>query len=563
MRTKRIENAKTTMKSVKSSGIRNTQKINATGVNADGDGTATRKMIDNLGQVGAGVARVTGKTALGTAQSVAAAPGAIKKAIKQRKDDVDNEVSRRLGSRLGLRKDDPETKEKRREKRIERIGKLRGVATKKREEKREAGREAAREVARQKVRDRIAAARDENKNRGDKMKNLSRTASAAKRGGALAVRPSQRVNTNQNVPSPPKALLRGTKTERIPKRYAKRPTGTDKVGVASSGGTRGQIRSKGGPIGRDGSQGRSLPARAQGVPTIRTDMNVPYSKPSSPKGRVDVASSGGIRSKGGAIGRDGSQGRSLSAAKTRAAREDGLAKAASSRSVAGKPDAQRARRDPEYRRKLIQQREEFIYEVENMKKEKVDKVIDIMRGKNKIEVNPKVNESHLLVQDLADYKPLEIETIDLIKPEPLKASNWRNEISEEDKKIISINKGKRLDAKKQAFKDMVDEPYETDDKKRKEYGKKLLDRLTKVDEGAAWTKKEGKNKSGGLNEKGRKSYERENPGSDLKAPSKKVGNPRRKSFCARMRGMKKKLTSKKTASDPNSRINKSLRAWNC
>ena len=84
-----------------------------------------------------------------------------------------------------------------------------------------------------------------------------------------------------------------------------------------------------------------------------------------------------------------------------------------------------------------------------------------------------------------------------------------------------------------------------------------------LDEGAAWTKKEGKNKSGGLNEKGRKSYERENPGSDLKRPSKKVGNKRRKSFCARMKGMKKKLTSKKTANDPDSRINKSLRAWNC
>ena len=80
---------------------------------------------------------------------------------------------------------------------------------------------------------------------------------------------------------------------------------------------------------------------------------------------------------------------------------------------------------------------------------------------------------------------------------------------------------------------------------------------------AAWTRKEGQKKSGGLNEKGRKSYERENPGSDLKAPSKKVGNPRRASFCARMKGMKKKLTSSKTAKDPDSRINKSLRAWNC
>lgn len=86
---------------------------------------------------------------------------------------------------------------------------------------------------------------------------------------------------------------------------------------------------------------------------------------------------------------------------------------------------------------------------------------------------------------------------------------------------------------------------------------------TMGEEVAAWQRSAGKNKEGGLNEKGRKSYERENPGSDLKAPSKKVGNPRRKSFCARMSGMKKKLTSAKTANDPNSRINKSLRAWNC
>lgn len=84
-----------------------------------------------------------------------------------------------------------------------------------------------------------------------------------------------------------------------------------------------------------------------------------------------------------------------------------------------------------------------------------------------------------------------------------------------------------------------------------------------MSEVAAWQRREGKNKEGGLNEKGRKSYERENPGSDLKAPSKKVGNPRRASFCARMSGMKKKLTSSKTANDPDSRINKSLRAWNC
>jgi len=97
------------------------------------------------------------------------------------------------------------------------------------------------------------------------------------------------------------------------------------------------------------------------------------------------------------------------------------------------------------------------------------------------------------------------------------------------------------------------------DKKRKNY---LLN-IGVIGESAAWAKKSGKNQKGGLNEKGRKSYETDNPGSDLKAPSKKVGNPRRASFCARMSGMKRKLTSAKTARDPDSRINKSLRAWNC
>jgi hypothetical protein len=84
----------------------------------------------------------------------------------------------------------------------------------------------------------------------------------------------------------------------------------------------------------------------------------------------------------------------------------------------------------------------------------------------------------------------------------------------------------------------------------------------KIEEVAAWQRKEGKSQSGGLNEKGRKSYERENPGSDLKRPQPEGGS-RRDSFCARMKGMKKKLTSAKTANDPDSRINKSLRAWNC
>ena len=89
---------------------------------------------------------------------------------------------------------------------------------------------------------------------------------------------------------------------------------------------------------------------------------------------------------------------------------------------------------------------------------------------------------------------------------------------------------------------------------------------------AAWTRKEGKSESGGLNKKGVASYRRANPGSKLKTavttkPSKlKAGSKaanRRKSFCARMKGMKKSRTSAKTVNDPDSRINKSLRKWNC
>jgi hypothetical protein len=79
----------------------------------------------------------------------------------------------------------------------------------------------------------------------------------------------------------------------------------------------------------------------------------------------------------------------------------------------------------------------------------------------------------------------------------------------------------------------------------------------------AWQRKEGKNPNGGLNAKGRASYNAANPGKPGLKPPQPEGGSRRDSFCARMSGMKKKLTSEKTAKDPNSRINKSLRAWNC
>ena len=76
----------------------------------------------------------------------------------------------------------------------------------------------------------------------------------------------------------------------------------------------------------------------------------------------------------------------------------------------------------------------------------------------------------------------------------------------------------------------------------------------------AWQRKEGKSPSGGLNAKGRASLKA--AGHNIKPPQP-GGGPRKRSFCARMSGMKKKLTSAKTANDPNSRINKSLRKWKC
>ena len=131
-------------------------------------------------------------------------------------------------------------------------------------------------------------------------------------------------------------------------------------------------------------------------------------------------------------------------------------------------------------------------------------------------------ESELVIQDwnVDEIKYTEVEAVDIIKPEPLKPSpsNWRMDIDED------------------------------------------------------WQKENRKDKTDGLSRKAVKAYRRENPGSKLKTavtkdPKKlKKGSKsakRRLSFCRRMKGMKKKLTSAKTSRDPNSRINKALRRWNC
>ena len=109
-------------------------------------------------------------------------------------------------------------------------------------------------------------------------------------------------------------------------------------------------------------------------------------------------------------------------------------------------------------------------------------------------------------------------------------------------------------------------------------GKKAIDSLFAdpktqqgVEEGENWSKHNNK-RAGGMSKKSVASYRRSHPGSKIQTavttkPSKlKKGSKsakRRASFCARMRGMKKHRTGAKTARDPNSNINKSLRRWHC
>lgn len=80
----------------------------------------------------------------------------------------------------------------------------------------------------------------------------------------------------------------------------------------------------------------------------------------------------------------------------------------------------------------------------------------------------------------------------------------------------------------------------------------------------AWSRAEGQSKSGGLNAKGRASYNKET-GGNLKppAPNPKTEKDakRRKSFCARSAGQMKMFPE--AAKDPNSRLRKARKAWNC
>ena len=238
------------------------------------------------------------------------------------------------------------------------------------------------------------------------------------------------------------------------------------------------------------------------------------------------------------------------------------------RETAGKEAREKSLKDNSQNESFFNWREEFILEVDDqVTNPDQKKIIDVSKKKNKIEINPKIDEAAPLLIPIISRLAggMATKAVGSRLAGAAAQGSLRSKAAE-----FAGNKAGDLTTdivKDKMGKKIKNEPSSSGS------GIGILDMLSKfgtgqneefVNEGgAAWTKKSGKSSSGGLNEKGRKSYERENPGSDLKAPSKKVGNPRRKSFCARMSGMKVKLTSAKTARDPDSRINKSLRAWNC
>ena len=182
---------------------------------------------------------------------------------------------------------------------------------------------------------------------------------------------------------------------------------------------------------------------------------------------------------------------------------------------------------------------------------------------------------------------IQAEFIDIVRPEPLKPSKGiGSELVGESVRLpaktgnivlVTLNWRGKYYAIKMFF-PQVTKPTKKDvqDQIEKVYpGSKVQsfyisdikpgEQLLQVED---WQSVNRKDKTDGLSQKAVDAYRRENPGSKLqtavteKKPTGKRA-ARRKSFCSRMKGMKKRLTSAETARDPDSRINKALRRWNC
>ena len=255
---------------------------------------------------------------------------------------------------------------------------------------------------------------------------------------------------------------------------------------------------------------------------------------------------------------------------------------------------QRARKNPELKKKLISQRnqmeeysnwkEEFIIEVEGKDgKTEKKKIIDVMRGKNKIEINPNMKEEKDQEGGMARNELATMERAVKSLRKKIKSSNqqlpaWvQSKISKATDHIDTVADymsgetepvteecGCEDDGKKVLAMMIIKKAVDAKKKKNFQLNSGIIG-----EESAAWQRKEGKNPEGGLNKKGIASYRRENPGSKLSLavttpPSKlKKGSKaakRRKSFCARMGGMPGPMKDEKGRP---TRKALSLRKWNC
>jgi hypothetical protein len=198
-------------------------------------------------------------------------------------------------------------------------------------------------------------------------------------------------------------------------------------------------------------------------------------------------------------------------------------------------------------------REEFIYEVDDQSiKDEKQKVIDVSKKKNKIEINPNMSEEK--IQEIA----------------PLVGVIARVAGGAAARGIAS--RGAGIAARGALEKKAVELAAQkggvvTADVVKKKLEKKFMNE-PEDEMNEDWQSVNRKDKTDGLSQKAVNAYRRENPGSKLqtavteKKPTGKRAE-RRQSFCRRMSGMKKKLTSAETARDPDSNINKALRRWNC
>jgi hypothetical protein len=172
-----------------------------------------------------------------------------------------------------------------------------------------------------------------------------------------------------------------------------------------------------------------------------------------------------------------------------------------------------------------------------------------------------------------------IEVIDLIKPDPI---NVKESVRIQSKSgnlmmVIAMWRGRSYSLRMFFPQIKLPTKKEVEEQIQKVYpgAKVIYSRVTEQEPGQPflqvsedWQKVNRQDKTDGLSQKAVNAYRKENPGSKLqtavteKNPEGKRAE-RRKAFCSRMTGMKKRLTSAETAKDPDSKINKALRRWNC